>query len=295
MKSCSQPLPSPHSPWWRHNIQQGECGDGSGWEHDFCFYAFESQVPGTIPYAVGHADNEDGGWKYRCEGNIEFAGDKGWEHDFVFYVFPVNPESLVPISIGFNDDDWTYKCRHGASGNDEQFKHSFIFKALNDPHPESIPISVGCAGEGAEHRSRMSQGEDAGDEGWEHQFTFHAFDSYKPGTVPIAVGHADFSAGGWKYRVESGDFAGDNGWEHDFVFYAFPADESMLIPVSFGYEDEQWCTMVEECEHLDCEYFNHQACFYAFRVPYPGTVPIAIGKAGDGGDHTLRSRTQEPC
>jgi len=141
----------------------------------------------------------------------------------------------------------------------------------------------------------VSLGEDAGDSGWNHEFTFHAFDSPRPGTVPIAVGHAEFSAGGWKYRVEHGEFAGDNGWEHDFVFHAFPADEALLIPVSLGYESEHWCTLLKECEHLEECYFDHQSCFYAFRVPYPGTVPVAIGQAGCEDDHTLRSRVSNEC
>lgn len=62
------------------------------------FHAFENEMPGTIPIAVGHAEYS-GGWKYRVSENSTFAGDKGWTHDFVFYAFPADTTLLMPVSI----------------------------------------------------------------------------------------------------------------------------------------------------------------------------------------------------
>ena len=46
-------------------ISDSEFAGGNGWDHKFHFYAFTDRHPGTIPFAVGHADYENGGWKYR--------------------------------------------------------------------------------------------------------------------------------------------------------------------------------------------------------------------------------------
>ena len=110
------------------------------------FYAFPHQVPGTIPYAVGHAQYE-GGWKYRMSENLTFAGDKGWTHDFVFYAFPVNPETMMPISVGSYSRHWTAKVVAGVTAKDDLFQHVFTFKALEKPHPGSVPIAVGSSGD----------------------------------------------------------------------------------------------------------------------------------------------------
>jgi len=280
---------------WRHNVLEGEDAGINGWNHEFTIYVFQNQLPGTIPYAIGHYDMGDSGWKYRFSENCEDAGDNGWEHDFVFYTFPVNPEHVVPISVGLESEFWTTKVNIGVSATDNRFAHEFCFKALIEPsHKDAIPFSIGWAGEDDTKRFRLSAGDFAGDEGWEHEVTFWAFENEKPGTIPIALGHADYEEGGWKYRVmENCTDAGTQGWEHDTVFYAYPADTSLVMPVAFGYESEHWCTKVNpDCTSCDDCYYEPCDCFYVFRGPYPGTVPVSIGEAGNEDDHTLRSSVE---
>ena len=117
----------------------------NGWIHDFTFYAFKTQMPGTIPFAVGHA-SESYGWKYRISENLTFAGDKGWTHEFVFYAFPVNPDNILPVSVGSNSRHWTARVVPGVTAKNNQFEHVFTFKALQSPHPEAVCFAVGSAG-----------------------------------------------------------------------------------------------------------------------------------------------------
>ena len=122
---------------------------------------------------------------------------------------------------------------------------------------------------------------------------FYAFEQQKPGTIPIAVGHATYS-GGWKFRVsENCTFAGDNGWTHDFVMYAYPADTSLLMQVAVGCDTEQWCSWLKAGPRVQDHYFQHTFSFYGFRSPYPGTVPLSVGEAGDPYSRSLRSRLDQ--
>ena len=102
-------------------------------------------MPGTIPYAVGHAEYAHG-WKYRLSENLTFAGDQGWTHDFVFYAFPINPENLLPVSVGSNSRHWTARVVAGVTAKNHQFQHVFTFKALEKQHPEAVCFAVGGAG-----------------------------------------------------------------------------------------------------------------------------------------------------
>ena len=124
---------------------QGHNAGMNGWIHDFTFYAFKTQLPGTIPYAVGHA-GDSYGWKYRLSENLTFAGDNGWTHDFVLYAFPVNPDNILPVSVGSNSTHWTARVVQGVSARNDRFQHVFTFKALQGPHPEAVCFAVGSAG-----------------------------------------------------------------------------------------------------------------------------------------------------
>ena len=126
-------------------LLQGNNAGGKGWNHNFTFYAFKTQVPGTLPYAVGHASYPYG-WKYRLSENLTFAGDNGWTHDFVFYAFPVNPDNMLPVSVGSNSRHWTARVVQGVSAKNHQFQHVFTFKALQSPHADAVCFSVGAAG-----------------------------------------------------------------------------------------------------------------------------------------------------
>ena len=43
-----------------YNFVQGEDAGDNGWTHDFVIHVYETQRPGTIPIAAGHADFSEG-------------------------------------------------------------------------------------------------------------------------------------------------------------------------------------------------------------------------------------------
>eukprot|EP00794_Sanderia_malayensis_P019106 gene19106-21022_t len=260
-----------------------------GWKTEMIIWVHEKQMFETLPYHVSYSvSNGIYNGNYRLSENEGLHESSNWKHDFSFYAFPVNPDSFMHVSVGLFPRYDTTRVVPGLTPQDDMFKHVFTFKGLSEPHPGTIPISVGHTGETDDRRYRVSEGTSAGDLGWTHDFTFHAFEQERPGTIAIAVGHAGFRDG-WKYRVSQGHFAGDAGWTHDFVFHAYPNDAAWLVAV--GSEKEHKCARVlQQDDQMDDQAnYQHDFSFYAFKKQYPGTVAIAVGEAGAVHNRTLRN------
>ena len=65
------------------------------------------------------------------------------------------------------------------------------------------------------------------------------------------------------------------------------------MEVAVGFESQYWCYRLKPdlCKLTDA-YFEHEFTFFGFRSPYPGTVPVSIGKAGAEHNRTLRNRVE---
>jgi len=157
-------------------------------------------------------------------------------------------------------------------------------------------FSVLVLGDGNERRYVISKGSHAGPvwDIWRQDFKFYGLLSAKSRAIPVSVSHTRNYWGGEDYLMcldES--VANSNREEGDFTFYVHLFDKSQLIEVAVGFESEHWCYRLKpNMSNLRDGRFEHEFTFFAFSSPYPGTLPIAIGKAGAEHNRTLRNRVE---
>ncbi|XP_065064267.1 uncharacterized protein LOC135690596 isoform X2 [Rhopilema esculentum] len=289
---------------WRHIIVQGSDAGKRGWTHIFTFFAFSSKKLYTIPYAVGHAGNESGGWKYCVEENVKSDTDYQWPNsfnlDFVFYSFPVNPEDLTPIFVGSfpNHNIANIDVTCGADKN-TKFSHAFSFQALSYDPPECFPFSVD-RNENIRHdddpryriREEMQEELVGYDDGWKKQlYLLFGFKKMQPGTIPIALGYKAYS-GGRQFCITNNSYTVPKDWTLEAVFFAYPFDSSLAVSVAVGFESQYGCSRLGQADRLHEAYFQHDFTFCGYSYQHYGTVPISIGEAGAEDNHTLRSRVE---
>ena len=157
-------------------------------------------------------------------------------------------------------------------------------------------VSDPVSGEGNQRRYIISKGTSAGPSWdiWRKDFTFYGFLAAREGTIPLTVDYRTNYWGGTDSLMcmkESRDVIGCGG--DGFIFHVYPFDRSLLIEVAVGFESEYWCYMLKPdvCKLRDSR-FMHEFTFFGFRSPYPGTLPISVGKAGAEHNSTLRNRVE---
>ena len=129
---------------------------------------------------------------------------------------------------------------------------------------------------------------------WHQDFTFYAFSSKKEGTIPFTVSHIrNYWNGTDSLMCMKESRRNTSREESAFSFYVYPFDRSLLLDVAVGFESEYWCyTLRPGVFRFIDPRFEHEFTFSGFKSPYPGTLPISIGKAGAEHNHTLRNRVE---